>query len=291
MTAIILGASGRLGGVLRRANERASGPWLTQSRGGDADIAWDGRFDALPDGLFQTGGTLINMIGAVGPDEGQLTAINVDFTVQLLRAAYAAGVRHVILASSAAVYGAGHGDPFVETDPMRPVNAYGDSKARMEDAVHGMASDLAGMAVTILRIANVAGSDALLASARAHVVRQQPVPLHCFGDGTPPVRSYIGPADLYAEVKQLVDHPPTGIETVNVTGPEPVDLRQMLDGYRTHLLPTLTWVEHPAPAGVPSRVVLSADKLQRLVPLPTVANPADDMARQVAEDRPDETRL
>ncbi|MGA9172745.1 MAG: UDP-glucose 4-epimerase GalE [Thermoactinomyces sp.] len=46
------------------------------------------------------------------------------------------GVRHIVFSSTAAVYGSAHQGPIKETDSLRPVNPYGESKLKIEKYLH-----------------------------------------------------------------------------------------------------------------------------------------------------------
>ncbi|WP_281980904.1 NAD-dependent epimerase/dehydratase family protein [Thalassorhabdomicrobium marinisediminis] len=287
MTTIILGSTGRLGTLLARCARNDGAGWQTQARAPGADILWSGRIDdAGANEVFCGGATLINMIGDTGSDQDALTACNVDFVEALLERSARAGVAHVLLASSAAVYGAGSARPFEETDAMHPETPYAESKAVMERVAARFCMGAAAPAVTVARIGNVAGADALLAAARTHGQAGRRMALHRFGDGAAaryPRRSYIGPRDFFACIKALVTRPAQGFRVVNVTHPQPVSLDALLQAYRTHLIPDLQWEDAPAPAGIPPEVILSTQRLAQYITLPERAAPADALARQVAE--------
>jgi UDP-glucose-4-epimerase GalE len=78
---------------------------------------------------------------------------NVEATRALAAALLAAGVRHVVFSSSAAVYGNPERVPIPEDHPRRPVSPYGESKARAEDALQE-----SGIEVASLRYFNAAGA-------------------------------------------------------------------------------------------------------------------------------------
>jgi UDP-glucose 4-epimerase len=88
------------------------------------------------------------------PDQGLHD--NVLSTANLVEAAGAAGVRKVVFASSAAVYGSSQQLPAREDAEIRPTSAYGWSKAAGEQLVQ-RASVQYGTEYVILRLANVYG--------------------------------------------------------------------------------------------------------------------------------------
>ena len=79
-------------------------------------------------------------------------------TRELLAAAVASGVRHVIFSSTAAVYGEPEANPVLEETPTAPINPYGASKLMSEWMLRDAAAahDLRYVA---LRYFNVAGAD------------------------------------------------------------------------------------------------------------------------------------
>lgn len=284
MTTTVLGANGRLGGMLTRFSSRADLGWKAQHRGTGVGLRWSGRFaDEAPDDIFCEGATIINMIGHTGRDAEVLQATNVKFVRALLNHSASCGVAHVILASSAAVYGNGDGTAFHESDPLAPTSPYGASKAAMEEVAH-TAPD--GPKITILRIGNVAGADALLQAARSQTAIGQPMGLHRFASGRAATRSYIGPLDLARVIVSVAGAARSEAQrttTLNVAHPSPVRLDDLLASYRTHLLPDLNWKDETAPEGIPEEVVLNVEALQQLHSF-SPAN-ADHFAQQVAQDQ------
>ena len=286
MTTTILGANGRLGGVLYRHALRNRQVWRGQTRSKGGDIHWSGLMaDKSASGIFQPSSTIINMIGSTSQNEQDLHVNNVQFVKDLLTRAAGIGVAHVVLASSAAVYGNGGDDPLTEGMPLRPLTPYGVSKAKMEAAAHAAPTGKDQPAITILRIANVAGSDALLAAAKRNVSDRKPMSLHQFPNGEAPVRSYIGPKDLFDVVNTLSKPHGGPPRTLNVAAAHPLSLDHALEGYKQFLLPTLEWKPTPVPSKVPSTVFLSTKRLERFVDPIKSDNYAFEMARQVAQDQ------
>jgi UDP-glucose 4-epimerase len=76
----------------------------------------------------------------------------------LLEHALAAGVRHVVFSSTAAVYGIPPGGRASETSPTAPINAYGMSKLMTEWMLRDVAA-VNPLRYVALRYFNVAGSD------------------------------------------------------------------------------------------------------------------------------------
>ena len=90
-------------------------------------------------------------------DPGSYFDNNVGGTLGVLRAMARTGVRRLVFSSSCAVYGTPDASPVDETAPIRPMNAYGESKAVSErllpwfDSTHGIRS-------AALRYFNAAGA-------------------------------------------------------------------------------------------------------------------------------------
>lgn len=286
VTTIILGANGRIGSVLHRHAKRAGVAWLGQTRTGHGDIHWSGQMtEASERTVFQPGATLINMIGSTSQDAEDLHKTNVEFVRDLLVRAADTGVAHVILASSAAVYGNVGDASLTEDTSLAPLTPYGISKARMEDTVQLTAANNTLPAVTVLRIGNVAGCDALLAAAIRKTKQSKPMQLHRFLNGRAPLRSYIGPSDLFDVIHALSLRCVGQPRTLNISAPEPVSLDAVLNGYKSHLLPELSWKDAPVPIGIPARVVLSTTRLEAFINMSKIGKDAGTMARQVAQDR------
>lgn len=76
----------------------------------------------------------------------------------LISAAVAAGVRHFVFSSTAAVYGAPERIPIEEEDPKRPINPYGASKLMTERMLED-ASAAHRFNYAALRYFNVSGAD------------------------------------------------------------------------------------------------------------------------------------
>jgi UDP-glucose 4-epimerase len=83
---------------------------------------------------------------------------NVANALNLLDLAAASGVGHVVLSSTAAVYGEPAVELIDESTPLAPINPYGASKMMAERVLADIAA-AAGQTYAILRYFNVAGAD------------------------------------------------------------------------------------------------------------------------------------
>ncbi|MBZ4022581.1 hypothetical protein CKO11_08940 [Rhodobacter sp. TJ_12] len=273
---LIVGGSGRLGSMMRRAWPLAGAGvvpiWQARRQ---SDFAGLGGPDVVFDPLaapeaFQAaaqGADAVLMLAAPMPGGAADWAQGTDLA---LAAVAAAAGRPVFVASSAAVYGAPTGPaPFGEDDPPVPVSDYGRAKAAMEAAL----ADHPG--VTVLRIGNVAGADALLGFAPEGVPRR----LHILSDGIGPRRSYIGPQALvralargvrlsvFAEQAKLPAR-------LNLALPGVVPMEALLRAAGAD------WVAEPAPDSVIPRVELD---VTRAIALGLVPEDPASAARIVAD--------
>jgi UDP-glucose 4-epimerase len=82
---------------------------------------------------------------------------NLGGTLALLEAMRVAGTRKIVFSSTAAVYGEPERVPITETDPVRPKNPYGESKAAVDTALTEYAR-MHQIGAVSLRYFNVAGA-------------------------------------------------------------------------------------------------------------------------------------
>lgn len=264
---LLVGGTGRVGRMLRRAWAPGGGPEFQQRREGP-DLAWDPMAGPEPflDWCDRAGGcrTMIVLAGVtVAP--GADIAANAPVAEACLSAARAAGVARVLYASSSAIYGPGRGRPFTESDTPAPASPYGAAKAAAED-VCARHRD-AGLAVTMLRIGNVAGADQLLINA-GKAGPDAPLRLDRFADGGGPRRSYIG-AGGFSRVLDVLRAAPDPPPVLNVGTPEPVAMEAIMEAAGV----PWTWV--PAPATAVQDLVLDCSALARIVPFaPAESRPA-----------------
>lgn len=166
-----------------------------------------------------------------------------------------AGARLVHM-SSAAVYRGGT-SAMLEEDEPSPHSTYGHAKLQAERAVF-----LAMPGAHVLRLANVAGADSLLANLRMKgPVALDPVP----GQPAGPLRSYIGPmtfAEVILSLLGRVVREETLPAVLNIAQPGPVSMAELLDA-SGH-----PWSFGPEREGVLARMELSTDLLQGLCDVP-----------------------
>lgn len=95
-------------------------------------------------------------------------------TLSLLEAMLAAGVNRLVFSSTAAVYGEPESTPIREDAPLRPTNAYGESKLLVEQMLNWL-NRVHGFRYASLRYFNVAG--AIEGRGEAHEPESHLIPL------------------------------------------------------------------------------------------------------------------
>lgn len=248
---LIIGGSGRLGGVLRRAwslpgtlapravwQARRVGDFAAQ---GGPSVVFDPL--AAPQALAAAVRSADAVLVLAGVVSGDAEALRLNTTLAQAVVRVAAG-KPVFLTSSAAVYGAPRGTTSLrETDDLSPASSYGAAKFEMERALRGTPG------VSILRIGNVAGADALLG-------RQAPPEgraLDILPSGHGPARSYIGPQALARAIGRLARLAVAGAalpDVLNLALPGTVTMDALLRAAGE------SWQARPAPECVIPRVEL-----------------------------------
>ncbi len=262
---LVLGATGRIGAILRQCWFAKRVRWQSRSTLPGSDWLC---FDPLnnPSALIRaaTGcGTILCLAGVTNARAAAGGDLNDNLT--LARAAIRAGAEtgaRVLLASSAAIYGASSG--ILEEDrPPAPLSDYGRIKAVMEAEGAALGEQLS-VDVTALRIGNIAGLDAILGGWRKGFA------LDLFADGRTPRRSYIGPASfarVLADLCATQDLP----DVLNIAAPTPIEMGALLDAA------DLEWASRLAPQTAIPQVHLSVERLTRLCPAAS-DNPLDMVA-------------
>ncbi|THD85442.1 SDR family oxidoreductase [Aliigemmobacter aestuarii] len=270
---LVTGAGGRIGSVLRHhwAGRPLAPLWIGRTMHGPGGLA----ADILAEIPQTPAADVVLALAGVVPGGGADMALNTDLALAGCELAKEAGARRVLVASSAAVYGPGTGADLREDAPLAPVAAYGRAKLAMEHAVTRWHEAAPGRpAVTILRIGNIAGLDALLGgNLPGATVALDPVP----GQAGGPVRSYIGVKGLADVLLALCEVAATGADmppVLNVAAEPPVTMAALLaaDGR--------PWRYGPDNPAVLGRVVLDTGALRSLLPGLALTTDAAEMVRQ-----------
>jgi len=248
---LLIGAAGRLGDMVMK-HWPAGVPLVGSSRRGDAGFV---QLDLLvnPDSAVKAmagKGAVLCLAGvtpAVAVTGADVFSRNTDVALATLRAAKAAGAGRVFIASSAAVYGGTDG-ALTEDAVLAPVSDYGRAKTAMEDAARDLARKL-DHPLTVLRIGNVAGADAILGGWRKGFTLDQ------LPDGATPARSYIGPRSLARALYQL-SQARTLPDVLNLAAPGAVEMGALLDAAQ------LDWTPRPATRATLADVTLDTKRLE-----------------------------
>jgi len=269
---LVTGAAGRIGRALRVLWAEGDGIghpllWHRREPGQTFDIAWNiGKKLAppLPPGLI--------VIHLTRPTlgTGDELAENRLVTEALCRAALEYRARHVFLMSSAAVYRPS-ADLIAEDVPADPQSDYGRSKLEAERTAAAMLSGTGAPGLTILRLANLAGADALLGSCiPGRVITLDPIT----GQAGGPERSYIGPRVLAGVLSRLVALHCSGAPLPNVLNIAQPAVVAMADLLQARGQP---WQFGPPRDSAIARLCVATDRLAALMPLPP-ATPASLIA-------------
>lgn len=203
---------------------------------------------------------------------------NTAATLSLFEAMLATGVRRLVFSSTAAVYGQPESIPIREDAPLRPTNAYGESKLLVEKILAWMYR-VHGFSCATLRYFNVAG--ALPGRGEAHEPETHLIPLildvasgrrekiRIYGDDYPTpdgtcIRDYIHVEDLaeahwlafeaLGEPQQLIYNLGNG---AGFSVREVIESARRVTGQR---IPTETVPRRP---GDPAILIASSEKIGR----------------------------
>jgi UDP-glucose 4-epimerase len=199
-------------------------------------------------------------------------------TLGLLEAMVATGVRRLVFSSTAAVYGEPESTPIGEDAPLRPTNAYGESKLLVEKMLTWMYR-VHGLTYASLRYFNVAGAAA--GRGEAHEPESHLIPLvldvalgrrpqiRIYGENYPTpdgtcIRDYIHVEDLadahLMAMEALADGRPLVYNIGNGSG---FSVRQVIESARRvtgHAIPVEVVARRP---GDPAILIASSEKIGR----------------------------
>jgi UDP-glucose 4-epimerase len=222
-------------------------------------------------------------VGESVADPGRDFDENVGGSAALLRTAVAAGVRHVVFSSSAAVYGTPEHVPISEDHPVRPESPYGESKLLVERMLPWF-EQAHGTTAVSLRYFNAAGaaSDGRIGEDFTFTTNLVPLvmkaalgrsgPLSIFGtdyptrDGTC-VRDYVHVEDLADAHVLAVEHLQRGGASaiLNLGTGVGATVREVLDAARRASGVDIPAVEVPRRAGDPAALVADNGRARQLL--------------------------
>ena len=259
---LVLGASGKLGRILRRQWQITPPKHLTvawQYRENPPSHGWQWRPGEVPQWEATPVDTVLALWGVTSGSEHKL-AKNRPLAHAALTLAETLGATRVLHCSSAAVYPPGP-DPLRETQAGGEINAYGAAKLDMERAIADWSrAHPQGPKSCIMRIGNMVGADSLFAAiARG----DNPIRLDQFASGAGPWRSYISAPTLARVVEALItcsDNALPGL--VNVASTESVAMEALARAAGCDV----AWRQTPDTAA--PMVALDTSVLSALVDLP-----------------------
>jgi nucleoside-diphosphate-sugar epimerase len=225
MKAFVTGGTGFIGSHLVEAllespdfNEvnclvRSSRKWLSgldiQEVSGDLN-----NLNALNKGL--NGVDVLFHIAAIvkAPSKKEFTQANVDATETLVRLAHKKGVKNIVILSSLAAAGPSNGIPKKESDIMKPVSMYGQSKKEMESRI--TTASLDDCSIKIIRPPAVYGprEDQIYSFFKACSKGICPI----VGDGNNPRLSMVYVSDLVDGILKAAQMNNSGVYTYFISG-------------------------------------------------------------------------
>lgn len=208
---------------------------------------------------------------------------NTCSTRSLLQCCEAAGVKHFVFSSTAAVYGIPEGGLAAEESPTQPINPYGTSKLMSEWMLRDLAA-ASPLRYVVLRYFNVAGSDpggrigqstlngTLLTKVACETAVGKRPHVSIFGtdyptpDGTG-VRDYIHVEDLAGAHIKALEYLSAGgkSQTLNCGYGHGYSVREVVSMVdRLHGQPIKT-IEGPRRAGDPPALVAKAQRVREIL--------------------------
>jgi UDP-glucose 4-epimerase len=199
-------------------------------------------------------------------------------TLGLLEAMLAAGVRRLVFSSTAAVYGEPESTPILEDAPLRPTNAYGESKLLVEKMLAWM-YQVHGLACASLRYFNVAGAAA--GRGEAHEPETHLIPLvldvalgrrsqiKIYGEDYPTpdgtcIRDYVDVEDLAEAHLLAFEALADGKQRIyNLGNGSGFSVRQVIEAARRvtgHSIPAEVVARRP---GDPAFLIAGSEKIER----------------------------
>ncbi|WP_067716054.1 NAD-dependent epimerase/dehydratase family protein [Nocardia yamanashiensis] len=187
--------------------------------------------------------------------------VNTAGAITLLEAMRAADIRHLVLASTCAIYGTPACQPMTERTPDAPPHPYATSKLAAEQAITAQANTGA-LTATILRLPNLAGgndTDPTRLIPRTLTAAATGTPLEINGDGTA-LRDYLHLTDAAAAFPAALTHPTPPVTRYNLG-----------TGQGTSILDVIAAAERITGHPIPTRHRPAAPEPPALIVDPTLA--------------------
>ena len=216
----------------------------------EADITYMPTLEAAVQGanvVFHQA-AMVSVPGSIR-DPARCYDVNVNGTLNVLSAASRAGIRRVVLASSAAVYGESD-EPVAEDAPKQPMSPYAASKWAMEQAA-SMFHQVYGLETVCLRYFNVYGAGQRPDSPYAAVIPNfidsmlDGTSASIYGDGEQR-RDFVHVSDVVrANLLAAEDDSAVGV-VLNISGGNPVSINE-LAGILQEIIPDAPAAVHGPP--------------------------------------------
>jgi UDP-glucose 4-epimerase len=205
---------------------------------------------------------------------------NVGGALSVLDAMHAAGAKHFVFSSTAAVFGNPEQTPITEDHPTRPINAYGETKLAIERALPHYERAY-GIRSVALRYFNAAGADPGGALGEHHDPELHVIPraidaafgratFQVFGedydtpDGTC-LRDYVHVADLASAHVLALDALRGGAASAvyNLGNGRPTSVRAILQSIERIAGRAVPYTAGPRREGDPAVLFASSDRIRR----------------------------
>ncbi len=237
-------------------------------------------FDAWkPEAVIHFAGLI--EVGRSTADPAAFYRANVAGSLALLEEMTAAGLRHIVFSSSAAVYGRPPASPVSEDAPLAPVSPYGETKRAVEAMLDAFAR-AGGLRYAALRYFNAAGADPEGRLGERHDPETHLVPrvlrvalglerhIEIFGadyptpDGTA-IRDYVHVSDLAAAHIAALDRLAGGGEplVVNIGAGAGHSVREVVEAYRRITGRPIAARTAPRRTGDPPELVAATERAVR----------------------------
>lgn len=225
VVAVLLRAGYRLRLAQRRAGPAPEGVETVETGDLSMPIDWSAALASVDHVVHMAG------LAHAGPglDEALYRRINTEATLELARAAAAAGVRRfVYLSSIKALSGAFDGPPLAEEAEPAPADVYGRSKLAAEQGLAGLDLDWVALRPVLIYGPGVKANMAVLVR-----LAQSPLPLPLGGLKAP--RSLLAVENLAEAILFVLTPACPPARAYTVSDPEPISVAEMLAAMRAGL--------------------------------------------------------
>lgn len=183
--------------------------------------------------------------------------VNVEGTRRVLKRCRAGGVKHVIFASSGAVYAPTDEACVEDTTPLGPLEVYGESKLQGERLIEAFHAET-GIATTTLRLFNGIGRDETNPHVVPHIFESLQTSDAIRLGNIAPRRDYIDTRDIGEAIVSVVSRS-SGHQVFNVGTGIAYAVADILDRLERILGHALTVVQDASRFRAAERMVLAAD--------------------------------